>query len=132
MHGAGFGEMSRPGWLKPVGLSVARDRGVDGAGPGVYAAGEGLSPVKALLAEPHGDVERTGAVVAENDDGFVRIKLVVSAAGDFSHGDEGAVLQVSGVELPGFADVEQARRIGLLAKLGELLRGDFGWKHASA
>jgi len=36
---------------------VAGHSRVDGAGPGVDAASEGLSPIEALVAEPHGDGE---------------------------------------------------------------------------
>ena len=41
------------GWLFH-GL-VARHGGIDGAGPGIDAAGDGLGFIKALLAEPSGD-----------------------------------------------------------------------------
>src|ERR1700722_18198999 len=53
------------------GCSVARNVGVDGAGPVVDAAGEGLRVLEALVAQPHGDGERTLAVMAEDDDGLV-------------------------------------------------------------
>ena len=61
---------------------VAGDGGVDGAGPGVDAAGEGLGVVEALIAEPHGYVEGTGSVVAEDDDGGVGVEFGVGAGGD--------------------------------------------------
>jgi len=44
-----------------------------------------LDVLKALIAEPHGDIERTGAVVADNDHGGVGVKLGVSPGGDFAH-----------------------------------------------
>jgi hypothetical protein len=37
--------------------SVTRDRGVDGAGPGVDAAGERLDVLEALVSEPHRNVQ---------------------------------------------------------------------------
>ena len=52
---------------------IAGDSGVDGAGPGIDASGEGLGLVEALLAEPHGYVEGPGSVVAEDDDGGVGV-----------------------------------------------------------
>jgi len=65
--------------------SVTRNRGIDGARPCVDATSEGLDVLKALIAEPHGDIERTGAVVADNDHGGVGVKLGVSPGGDFAH-----------------------------------------------
>ena len=84
---------------------VAGDGGIDGAGPGVDAACEGLDLLKALIAEPHRDAEGTGAVVAENDDGGVGVEFGVGAGGDFAHGYEERVGEVGGLVLPGFADV---------------------------
>ena len=66
---------------------VAGDLGIDLAGPGVDAAGDGLSFVEALLAEPCGYRERAGAVVAEDEDGGFFVELLVGAAGDLVHGD---------------------------------------------
>ena len=43
---------------------------------------------KALLPEPHGDVERTGTMVAKNDQGGIRIELGVGARGNIAHGHE--------------------------------------------
>jgi hypothetical protein len=106
---------------------VAGDGGVDGAGPGVDAAGEGLGVVEALVAEPHGDGERTLSVMAEDDDGGVGVELLMGAGGYFAHGHEERVGQVSRLELPGFADVEQERGGDLLALLGECLDSDFGF-----
>jgi hypothetical protein len=109
-----------------VELLVARHGGVDGAGPGVYASGEGLGVVEALVAEPHGDAERTGSVVAEDDDGGVGVELLVGARGDFAHGHEEGIGEAGGLVLPWFADVEEKSRMGLLALLGEGLDGDLG------
>ena len=53
--------------------SVAGDGGVDDGGPEIDAAGERLGVLEALLAEPHGDVERARAVVAEDDDGLIGV-----------------------------------------------------------
>ena len=110
-------------------LLVARHGRVDGAGPGVYTAGEGLGVVEALLAEPHGDVEGAGTVVAEDDDGGVGVELVVGAAGDLAHGHEQGVGEVRRFVLPGLADVEDDGRVGLLAKGDEFLGRDLRGKH---
>jgi hypothetical protein len=66
-----------------------------------------LGLVEALLAEPCGDRERASAVVAEDEDGGVFVELLVGAAGDLIHGDEGAAFDVRGGVLPGLADVEE-------------------------
>ena len=108
---------------------VAGGRGIDGAGPGVDASGEGLSVVEALLAEPHGDIEGAGAVVAQDDDGLVGVELGEGAAGDIAHGHEEGVGEVGGVVFPLFADVEEQGRVGGLALLSERLRCDLGWEH---
>jgi hypothetical protein len=84
---------------------VAGDGGVDGAGPRVDAAGEGLDLLEALIAEPHSDTERAGAVVAENDDGGVGVELRVGAGGDFAHGHEERVGEAGGLILPRLADI---------------------------
>src|ERR1700723_179932 len=84
---------------------VAGDGGVDGAGPGVDAAGDGLGFVEALLAQPRGYRERAHAVVAEDDDGGFFVEFLVGAAGDVVHGDERAGFDVRGGVLPGLADV---------------------------
>jgi hypothetical protein len=105
---------------------VAGDGGVDGAGPGVDAAGEGLNLLEALVAEPHGDAEGAGSVMAEDDDGGVGVELGVGAGGDFAHGHEQRVGEAGGLELPGLADVEEEGGLRLLALLGECLDGDFG------
>src|SRR5438309_81976 len=67
---------------------VAGNGRVDEAGPVVDAAGEGLGVVEALRAEPHGDGERTLAVVAEDDDVVVGIEFGEGARGDLAHGHE--------------------------------------------
>jgi hypothetical protein len=108
---------------------VAGDSGVDGSGPGIDAAGKGLGLVKALVAEPHSDGERARSVMAEDDDGSIGVEFLMGAEGYFAHGHEERVGQTGGLELPGFADVKQARGGGLLALLSEGLDGDFGFEH---
>ena len=61
---------------------IAGDRGVDGAGPVVDAAGQGLDVVEALVAEPHGDGEGTDAVVAHDDDRLVGVELAWARDGN--------------------------------------------------
>ena len=104
---------------------VTGDGGVNGAGPGVDASGEGLDVVEALVAQPHGYAERTGSVVAEDDDGGVGVEFVVGTGGDFAHGHQEGVGQMGGLELPGLAYVQQKRGVGLPAKFGERLGRDF-------
>ena len=82
---------------------VAGDGGVDGAGPGVDAASEGLDVLEALVAQPHSYVEGARAVMAEDDDGSVGVELGVGARGDFAHGHEKRIGKVGGLVLPGFA-----------------------------
>ena len=89
---------------------VAGDGGVDLAGPGVDAAGDGLGFFEALLAEPVGDGEGAGAVVAEDEEA-VFVELLVGAGGDFVHGDEDAGFDVGGLVFPGLADVEEEGRV---------------------
>jgi hypothetical protein len=82
---------------------VAGDGGVDGAGPGVDSASEGLNVLEALVEQPHGYVEGARAVMAEDDDGSVGVELGVGARGDFAHGHEKRIGKVGGLVLPGFA-----------------------------
>jgi hypothetical protein len=84
---------------------VARDRGVDGAGPGIDSSGEGLGVLETLVAEPHSDVQRAGPVVAENDYLLIWIEFGMGAAGDVSHGHKERVGKAGGLELPGFTYV---------------------------
>jgi hypothetical protein len=110
-------------------MLVAGHGGVDAAGPAVDASGEGLDVFEALIAEPHGDAEGAGSVMAEDDDGGVGVELLVGAGGYFAHGHEEAVGEVGRLEFPGLADVQQKRGVGLLAELGEGLRRDFWLEH---
>lgn len=104
--------------------SVAGDVGIDGAGPGVDATGYGLGVGEALVAEPDGDVEGAGAVVAEDEDGLVFVELLEGALGDVAHGHEGGAFDVGGVVLPGLTYVEEQRRVGG-SKLGlQVVDGD--------
>jgi hypothetical protein len=111
--------------FRPARELVAGDGGVDGAGPGVDAAGEGLDLLEALVAEPHGDREGARAVMAEDDNGGVGVELGVGSGGYFAHGHEERIGETGGLVLPGLADVEEERRLGLLAQLGKCLCGDF-------
>src|ERR1700761_1671847 len=104
--------------------SVAGDGGVDDARPEVDAASDGLGLLEALLAEPVGDGERAGAVVAHDGDGLFFVELVEGARADLIHGHEDAVGEVRGGVLPGLADVEQKRRVLGGELLFELVDGD--------
>ncbi len=83
--------------------------------------------LEALLAEPEGDVEGAGSVVAEDDGGAVGVELL-EAGGDVAHGDVGCAGEGGDFELPGLADVEEQGRCGLAALGGVGLDGDFGWQ----
>jgi hypothetical protein len=107
---------------------VAGDGGINGAGPGVDASGEGLGVVETLFAEPHGYGERALAVVAEDDDGLVGVELGVGAGGDVAHG-HGEAAEAGGFEFPGLADVEQEGWLGLVALSEVGFGGDFEFKH---
>jgi len=87
------------------GRLVAGEGGVDGAGPGVDASGEGLDVLEALVAEPHGNAERTCPVVAEDDYLLIWVEFRVGAGGDLAHGHEQRVGEGGGLVLPGLAYV---------------------------
>ena len=114
-----------------IGLLVAGDGGVDGAGPGVDAAGEGLGVGEALFAEPEGYVEGAGSVVAHHHDGCVGVEFGVGPGGDIAHGDQRSVGECGSFVLPGFAYIQENRGVGLLAQLSEGFRCDFEVKHGS-
>jgi len=87
-------------------ILVARYGGVDVARPVIDASGEGLDVLEALVAEPHGDVQGAGSVVAEDDDGLIGVKFLVSARRDLTHGHQERVGKAGGIELPWLANVE--------------------------
>ena len=91
----------------------------------IDAAGEGLDVFEALLAQPHGDIERAHAVVAENDSGLVGVEFL-EARGDIAHGDMRRSGDSGDLELPGFADVKEQGRGWLPASGGEAIDRDFG------
>lgn len=84
--------------------------------PGVDATAQRLRAVESLLAQPVGHAHGADAVMADNDDMFVGIKFLVGAAGDVSHGDQHRSSDFGHFELPGFANVEQGERGGLIEK----------------
>jgi hypothetical protein len=86
--------------------------GVDGAGPVVDAAGEGLGAFEALIAEPHSDREGAGAVVAENDDVGVGVEFRMGARGDIAHRHQDGIGQAGGLKFPRLANVEEDGRVG--------------------
>ena len=104
---------------------VAGDGGVDEAGPGVDAAGDGLGLVKSLLAEPCGDREGASTVMAEDEYGSVFVEFLVGAARNLIHGDEGAAVDVRGGVFPWLADVEEERWVGGGEEGAELFYSDF-------
>ena len=110
--------------------SVARNGGVDGAGPLVDATGERLDRFEALVAHPHGDGERTRAVMADDDVGLVGVKFGVGAGGELGHGDEGCAGDGGSFGFPLFADVEQGGGVGAVCtQLGVSFGGNFRIEH---
>ena len=91
----------------------------------------GLGFLEALLAEPHGDVQRAGSVVADDDDRFVGIQFGVGAGGDVAHGHQQGVLDAGRVELPLLANVYEDGGVGLAAEGGEGLGRDLRRKHVA-
>lgn len=85
--------------------------------------------LEALFTEPHRHGERACAMVAEHNDGLIRIEFLVRTRRDFSHGHEDGIGKAGGCKLPRFADIEQERCRELLAPLGEGLDADFRGKH---
>ena len=106
---------------------VSGNAGVDGAGPLIDAAGEGLDVLEALLAEPHGDIERACAMVAENDGGLGGVEFL-EARWDIAHGNVSRAGDGGDLELPSFADVKEQGWGWLAAGGGEAIDRDFGWK----
>lgn len=66
-------------------------------------------------------------MVAEDYDRSIGVEFCVGTGGYVAHGHEDGVGQFCGLVLPWFADVQQERSVGLLALIGEGLRGDFGF-----
>lgn len=79
--------------------------------------------LEALLAEPHGDVERACAVVAKDDGRTFGVKLY-EAGRDIAHGDRGGAGDAGNLDLPGFPDVNQEGSRGLVALGGVGIDGD--------
>ena len=98
-------------------------------GPVINAAGERLRVVEALVAQPHGDGERASAMMAQDDDGLVGVKLGMGARGNVAHGDAGGVGERRRRHFPRLADIQQQGRIGLLALPEVLLGRDFRRQH---
>lgn len=105
---------------------VARDAGVDDRRPVVDAACERLDVLEALLAKPHGDVERASAVMAEDDDRLIGVKLLMRASGHVAHGDERGARKRRGGGLPRLTNIQNQGLFGLFELSGEGVGGDFG------
>lgn len=85
--------------------------------------------LEALVAQPHGDAEGAGSVVAYDHDWLIGVEFLVGAGGDFAHRHEKGVWKACGVVLPRFTDVEQEGRIGPIALFKEGLGGNFRVEH---
>jgi hypothetical protein len=64
--------------------------------------------VKTLVAQPYCDVHRTNPGVAEDDQVFVRIKLLMSASRHLAHGHWNGALNVGRSHLPRFTHVDKS------------------------
>ncbi len=71
----------------------------------VDAADEGLDVIEAEIAQEHSHGERTGSMMAENDDVLVGVEFGVGAGRDLIHRNEGGVGEGCGLDLPWFAYV---------------------------
>lgn len=79
--------------------------------------------LQALLPQPHGDVQGTRAVMAEDDGRPVRIEFL-QARWDISHGDLGSARNGGDLHLPWLADIEQEGGRRLVALGGVGVNGD--------
>src|SRR5579884_1408946 len=70
--------------------SVPRHRWIHNRRPCVYASAQRLHVVKALIAQPDGNIHRAHSVMADCDDMRIGIKLMMGTAGDFAHGHQDA------------------------------------------
>jgi uncharacterized protein with HEPN domain len=86
---------------------IARSIRVNLCRPCIDAALQRLHILKALIAQPDGDVKRPHAVVADGHDVGFRVKLLKGAGRHVSHGHERASFDPRGFVLPGLADIEQ-------------------------
>ncbi len=82
------------------------DGWINGAGPLVDAAGEGLDVVEALAAQPHGDRKRAGTVMAEDDGRLVGVEFSVGTGCNLAHGNANGPGDACRLDLPGIANVE--------------------------
>ena len=85
----------------------------------IDAAGERLDVFEALLAEPHRHVERTCTVMADDDDGGVRVEFLVCSGGNVAHRDKRGSREGCGAGFPWFADIKNDRLFRLLQMCGE-------------
>jgi hypothetical protein len=111
------------------GYSIARNGGIDEAGPSINSSCERLDVVKTLITEPHGDGEGTDAVVAKDDDLLFGVQLLMSPGGYVAHGHKDGAGQAGESGFPWLANVEQQGSVRTVALEGKNLRGDFGFKH---
>lgn len=108
--------------------SVSAHRRINLESPGVDAAAKRLGILKTLLAQPCGNVQRTHAMVAEDDEPVTGTEFLRSANGHLCHGHQQTALDVGGRELPGFADVDESRFVFADERCG-IGRGDFIVQH---
>ncbi len=109
--------------------SVTGYAGIDAARPAIDSAGKRLNLFEALRPQPHGDAQRAGPVVADHDDRLIRIEFRVRPAGDIPHRHKQGVVEMGGLKLPCFTDIQQERRVRLLQLLSEGLRVDLWIEH---
>jgi hypothetical protein len=111
------------------GYSIARNGGIDEAGPSINSSCERLDVVKTLITEPHGDGEGTDAVVAKDDDLLFGVQLLMRPGGYVAHGHKDGVGKAGEGGLPWFANVEEQGSFRTLTLNGKNLCRNFGFKH---
>src|SRR5882724_9173004 len=104
---------------------VAAHRRIDGARPGVEAAGKVPGLGEAEATEIFGNGRAAHALVAVDDDLRGRIELF-RAELDLLDGDVQGVVELAESRLPVLADIEEHERLALIEPLLQLRRRQFG------
>ena len=90
----------------------------------VNPAGDGLGFCEALLLQPVRHRKRAGPVMAKNGDRLILVQLLKGPSRDLVHRHELRTVDVRGLVLPWFANVEQKGRMLAGELLLQLVDGD--------
>ena len=101
--------MNRAALVRPARhrRSVAGDRRVDCAAPGVNAAGHALALRQTLIPQPFHDLEAADAMVAENDQRRVHLFEDLQLLWNGSHGDQPSAVDVADRVFFSLPDVDE-------------------------